>query len=59
MTFIESKKKEGKLQMFLSSATGFESADGKEFIAIGTSDGVIHFVDVNGTAFTKDVGYTF
>ena len=55
LTFVESKKKlaEGKVIFFTCAATAYQSSDGKEFIAIGTSTGEIYYVDINGTSFTK------
>lgn len=50
LAFIESKKKlsEGRISFFLSAATGYEAESGNEFIAVGTSNGEIHYVDING-----------
>jgi hypothetical protein len=50
LSFVESKKKlgEGKVNFFTSAATGYEKADGKQFIAVGTSAGEIYAVQING-----------
>ena len=50
LTYIESKKKlsEGRMAFFLSAATGYDAGSGNEFIAVGTSNGEIHYVDING-----------
>lgn len=50
LSYVESKKKiaEGKANFFTCSATGYEKADGKQFIAVGTSGGEIYAVQING-----------
>jgi WD40 repeat protein len=59
LTFVESKKKmpEGKLNFFTIAGVGFDKIDGAEFIAVGTTSGEIYAVQVNGTNFTKDLGF--
>lgn len=42
---------------FTCATTGYGANDGKEFIALGTSCGEIHVVNINGTSFVKDIGY--
>jgi len=60
LTFIESKKQADlKNSIFLCAATAFEASKGEEFIAVGTSDGIIHSIEQKGVGFNKDIGFQF
>ncbi|CDW78897.1 wd repeat-containing protein 54-like [Stylonychia lemnae] len=52
LAFVESKN-----NIFLSASTAVDKIDGKEFIAIGTCNGEIHQVLINGTTYTKELGF--
>lgn len=58
LQFVEVQKKptDGRVNFFTCSNVGFD-VNGKEFIALGTSNGEIHYIDINGTNFTKEVGF--
>jgi hypothetical protein len=49
---------EGKVNFFTCTAKGIEKGSGEEFIAVGTCAGEIYAVTLNGSTFTKSIGFT-